>query len=64
MGSLFLNERKATCLTHAFILPNTILPQLLWGQWWTEGFFLLTAFEVWPFVKECRGNFRSVEEVG
>lgn len=26
--------------------------------------FLATAFEVWPFVKECRGNFRSVEEVG
>lgn len=62
MGSLFLNEQKATCLIHAFILSNTILPQLLWGQWWIEGFF--SAFEVWPFVKECRGNFWPVEEVG
>lgn len=42
---------------HAFILPKTIFPHLPWGQLWMEGPFLKTAFEVWPFVMECRGNF-------
>lgn len=42
---------------HNFTLP--------WGELWIEGLFLISVFEMCPFVIECKENFWTVEgEIG